>query len=240
MVAAAAASPTPSSRIDASFDSDDFSNNNGGGRDREVDLSQLFSDVSKTVGNLKNILTTNRESLGGIVGSDSEINQSSGTSSRLNSASNILNDIMGSRDDQPGPIAKLFSGSSGVCFKTCGFEDIQAAARRAGELFFTMKVCLIILTFVAVLCFLAITVAVLFYIYKNRHTLRQLASSNSVSDDGNISVTPLIFSKRTQPLLSNNAANNNGPPPKPPAHATTIHSGNQQKHSPVSNSSSSD
>uniref|UniRef100_A0A914YVG3 Uncharacterized protein n=1 Tax=Panagrolaimus superbus TaxID=310955 RepID=A0A914YVG3_9BILA len=235
MVAAAAASPTPSQRLDtaavASFDSDDFSTNGGGQqRDREVDLSQLFSDVSRTVGNLKNIL------------SNSDTNQSTGTSSRLNSASNILNDIMGNRDDQQSPIAKLFGSSSGVCFKTCGFEDIQAAARRAGELFFTMKVCLIILTMVAVLCFLAITVAVLFYMYKNRHTLRQLTSSNSVNDDGHISVTPLIFSKRTQPLHSNNANNN---PPKPPAHqsttiSATTHSANLQKHSPVSNSSSSD
>uniref|UniRef100_A0AC34F6H7 Uncharacterized protein n=1 Tax=Panagrolaimus sp. ES5 TaxID=591445 RepID=A0AC34F6H7_9BILA len=248
MVAAAVASPTPSQRIDASFDSDDFSSSNSGGqqRDREVDLSQLFSDVSRTVGNLKNILSSNRDSLGGGPGgaADSDtINQSTGTSSRLDSASSILNDIMGNRDDQQSPIAKLFGSGSGVCFKTCGFEDIQAAARRAGELFFTMKVCLIILTLVAVLCFLAITVAVLFYIYKNRHTLRQLtsSSSNSVNDDGHISVTPLIFSKRTQPLLSNSANNN---PPKPPAHQsttiTTHSANNQQKHSPVSNSSSSD
>lgn len=130
MVAAAAASPTPlQQRVDAAFDSDDFSTGGGGGRDREVDLSQLFSDVSRTVGNLKNILSSNRDSLSGAAATGGEINQSTGTSSRLDSASNLLNDIMGSRDDQPGPIAKLFSGSSGVCFKTCGFEDIQAAAR---------------------------------------------------------------------------------------------------------------
>ena len=105
-------------------------------------------------------------------------------------------------------------------------------------MFMTMKVCMIILTFFAVLCFLAITCSVLFYIYKNRHALRQFASTHASNEDGNISVTPLIFSKRAPPSLSNN---NN--PPKPPIHQTGLQPHSAiQKHSPVSSviSSSTD
>uniref|UniRef100_A0A914QBS9 Uncharacterized protein n=1 Tax=Panagrolaimus davidi TaxID=227884 RepID=A0A914QBS9_9BILA len=125
MVTVSAASPISSSRNnEATFDSNDFSNNEN---DRQIDLSQLFSDILQTFGNLKNILSMNRDSDGG---DDREIYQSNDTSFRQNSANNFFNDILESRNDQPGPIAKLFSGSSGVCFKTCGFEDIQEAAKQ--------------------------------------------------------------------------------------------------------------
>lgn len=120
-MAAAATPSSPTLRLDA-FDSDDFSNN--GGREREVDLSQLFSDVSKTVGNLRNILSNRPEG-----GAAADTGIGGDTSPNFpKAAGTILNDIMGSRDDQPGPIAKLFGGGN-VCFKTCGMEDIQFAAR---------------------------------------------------------------------------------------------------------------
>uniref|UniRef100_A0AC34QQT7 Uncharacterized protein n=1 Tax=Panagrolaimus sp. JU765 TaxID=591449 RepID=A0AC34QQT7_9BILA len=105
--------PPAASSIDG-----DYFGGGGGSRDREVDIGQLFSDVSKTVGKFKNIFNTPQQAPGGGL-YDSE----------------MVND----RDDGGSPLSKLFGSGSGVCFKTCGMEDIQFAARRAGEMFITMK-----------------------------------------------------------------------------------------------------
>ncbi|KAE9552491.1 hypothetical protein FO519_004304 [Halicephalobus sp. NKZ332] len=178
--------PPPASSVDGDY----FG---GGNREREVDLGQLFSDVSKTVGKFRNILSNN---------------------SPQQSPGNFFED-MGQEKEDSTLLAKLFGTSSGVCFKTCGMEDIQFAARRAGEMFITMKICMIILTLVAVICFCALTCAILLYIYKNRHALRILSNQrNNSSDESTASVTPLIFSKRNPPIPTNTA-------PKPPAHQSS-------------------
>ena len=89
----------------SSVDGDYFA---GGNRDREVDLSQLFSDVSKTVGKFRNILSSN---------------------GAQQSPGNFYETEMGQDKEDSTLLAKLFGTGSGVCFKTCGMEDIQFAAR---------------------------------------------------------------------------------------------------------------
>jgi len=127
--------------------------------EHEVDLSQLFSDVSRTVSGLRNILAR-----------PSGQQQLSGGSIADGTSDDILHQMPagtpGNENSAASPFAGLFGGS-GVCFKTCGMEDIQFAARRAGEMFLTMKWCLIVLTVVAVLSVLALTAVVIFYLYRS-------------------------------------------------------------------------
>lgn len=77
-------------------------------------------------------------------------------------------------------------------------------------MFMTMRVCLIILTAVAVICALALTVAIVLYLYKSRHALMRFRQS---SDDLSVSGTPLIAHATKAPSLY--IANKRPPPPIP-------------------------
>ncbi|VDO10853.1 unnamed protein product [Brugia timori] len=61
-------------------------------------------------------------------------------------------------------VTDIFSGN--VCFKACGMEDIQLAAQRAGELFVTVRYCIIILTIFVILCMIFLSVALAWYLFK--------------------------------------------------------------------------
>uniref|UniRef100_A0A7E4V207 Uncharacterized protein n=1 Tax=Panagrellus redivivus TaxID=6233 RepID=A0A7E4V207_PANRE len=191
-------------------------------RDREVDLSQLFSDVSRTVGSLRNIIQTNAQQQAqadpsGFGGSGGN----SGGSSTVEKLSSVFESAMGSKDE-PSALAKLFGGGSGVCFKTCGMEDIQFAARRAGEMFMTAKTCMIVLTFVVTLCIILGTCIFVFFLYKNWHRWTAFDSDNR--RDGT-AASPFFFSRRPPPTLT---------PPN------GLHKNNHNQHSPASVLSSTD
>uniref|UniRef100_A0A915BY07 Uncharacterized protein n=1 Tax=Parascaris univalens TaxID=6257 RepID=A0A915BY07_PARUN len=64
------------------------------------------------------------------------------------------------------PISNIISGN--VCFKACGMEDIQFAARRASDMLITMKACMLVLTVIVVLCMISLTAATVWYILKQR------------------------------------------------------------------------
>ncbi|KAH7720170.1 Protein F59D12.2 [Aphelenchoides avenae] len=139
--------------------------------DREVDLSQLFSDVSRTVSGLRNIIGRPQDHLlpGELGGGQTPQDGASAASGGMPSGTH----------SSASPFAGLFGGG-GVCFKTCGMEDIQFAARasifdfqwaeRAGEMFLTMKWCLIIFTIASVICVLVVTTAVLLHLYRSHRS----------------------------------------------------------------------
>ncbi|VDM38417.1 unnamed protein product [Toxocara canis] len=101
-------------------------------QEHEIDFSQLFADVSRTVDGIKT----------------------------------MINPADAARSFADSPISKLLTGD--VCFKTCGMEDIQFAARRAGEMLITMKACMLILTVIVILCMLSLTGVAIWYILKQR------------------------------------------------------------------------
>uniref|UniRef100_A0A915DGH8 Uncharacterized protein n=1 Tax=Ditylenchus dipsaci TaxID=166011 RepID=A0A915DGH8_9BILA len=83
------------------------------------------------------------------------------------------------------PFGGLFGGSN-VCFKTCGMEDIQFAARRAGEMFLTMKICMVILTMITVICALLMTATVLYYMYSRNQKQKR-------DDEAAIAQVPVLI-----------------------------------------------
>uniref|UniRef100_A0AAF5PKV2 Uncharacterized protein n=1 Tax=Wuchereria bancrofti TaxID=6293 RepID=A0AAF5PKV2_WUCBA len=64
----------------------------------------------------------------------------------------------------PRTVTDIFSGN--VCFKACGMEDIQLAAQRAGELFVTVRYCIITLTVFVIICMILLSVALAWYLFK--------------------------------------------------------------------------
>ncbi|KAL3107787.1 hypothetical protein niasHT_015924 [Heterodera trifolii] len=54
--------------------------------------------------------------------------------------------------EEPMSLASLITGSN--CLKTCGMEDVQFAARRASDLFVTIRVCAVVLTSLLALFFI--------------------------------------------------------------------------------------
>ncbi|KAI6195553.1 hypothetical protein M3Y99_01900100 [Aphelenchoides fujianensis] len=100
---------------------------------QQVDLSQLFSDVSRTVSGI-------RDFLGRPVDADASQPGSQSPLSDMPTANS------GSRTFASGsPLAGIFGGSD-TCFKACGAEEVQFAAKRAGELFVTLRTCAVITT----------------------------------------------------------------------------------------------
>uniref|UniRef100_A0A914H218 Uncharacterized protein n=1 Tax=Globodera rostochiensis TaxID=31243 RepID=A0A914H218_GLORO len=59
--------------------------------------------------------------------------------------------LASSSAEEPMSLASLITGSN--CLKACGMEDIQHAARRASDLFATVRVCAIVLTSLLALYF---------------------------------------------------------------------------------------
>ncbi|CAI5454369.1 unnamed protein product [Caenorhabditis angaria] len=103
--------------------------------EREVNLPQLFSDVSRTINGISNMMGGG-ESSGDGSGSTSAGGGTSGGSS-----------IFGN-----------------TCFKACGMEDIQFAARSAGEMFNTIKFCVLMSTIVSLLILFFLSLAFCYYI----------------------------------------------------------------------------
>uniref|UniRef100_A0A914CAW9 Uncharacterized protein n=1 Tax=Acrobeloides nanus TaxID=290746 RepID=A0A914CAW9_9BILA len=179
-----------------------------------VDLSQLFSDVSRTVSGIRSIL-------------GQQSSASAQMPQDLNARSSASNDIP-QADSPTSPLANLFGSSSGVCFKTCGMEDIQFAARRAGEMLMTMRVCMIVLTALVVVCALALTIAIVLYLYKSRDAFARLR--HAISEESSVSGTPLISHHTNQSPLYGLAKRPPPPIPLPKqlASATTIASTNTE------------
>jgi len=123
-----------------------------------VDLSRLFSDVSRTVSGIRTILGAPNQ----------QGPQESPLIGEMPHA-----DVPESESSMP--FAGLFGGQN-VCFKTCGMEDIQFAARRAGEMFSTMRLCLIILTFVIVVGAVILTSLALYYLYRKHRSLTHMSN----------------------------------------------------------------
>jgi len=142
---------------------------------RQVDLSGLFNDVSRTVSGIKTILGASGPSIQrALTGTQDAPMPSSSGNSETGSAM---------------PFSGLFGGSN-VCFKTCGMEDIQAAARKAAEMFQSLKVCAVVITAVMVFSALLITAIVLLYVYKNRRNMFAStccsSNCNSISESSSV------------------------------------------------------
>ncbi|VDP28194.1 unnamed protein product, partial [Heligmosomoides polygyrus] len=60
-----------------------------------------------------------------------------------------------------GASAMVGSLFGNTCFKACGIEDIQYAARSAGDMLITMRFCVVASTVVFLLCLVILTGAVL-------------------------------------------------------------------------------
>ncbi|CAD6189051.1 unnamed protein product [Caenorhabditis auriculariae] len=97
--------------------------------EREVNLPQLFSDVSRTISGISNIMGTNPEMHG-----------------------------------EEGSTAS--GGGGGIfgntCFKACGMEDIQFAARAAGDMFTTIRTCVLLSTVASLLLLLLLALTIIF------------------------------------------------------------------------------
>ncbi|GMT04007.1 hypothetical protein PENTCL1PPCAC_26181 [Pristionchus entomophagus] len=106
-------------------------------KDRQVDLPQLFSDVSRTVSGIRTMLGT-----GSVYEGEEE---SSSSSSGSSSSSSPL---------------------GGMCFKACGMEDIQYAARSAGDLLQSARLCLLVSTFITLLSLILLTSLAAYLIYR--------------------------------------------------------------------------
>ncbi|MCP9263123.1 hypothetical protein DINM_006469 [Dirofilaria immitis] len=106
----------------------------------EINISQLFSDVSRTLTGFRNLFILSPKI------SEAEIASHYDTSSLSNTVTDVF----------PG----------NICFKTCGMEDIQLAARRAGELFIILRYCIITLTIFAIICMILLSMAFGWYLLK--------------------------------------------------------------------------
>uniref|UniRef100_A0A1I8EA87 Uncharacterized protein n=1 Tax=Wuchereria bancrofti TaxID=6293 RepID=A0A1I8EA87_WUCBA len=93
----------------------------------EINVPQLFSDVSRTLNGFKNLFIP---------------------SPRISGAE-MAAYFDGS--SLPRTVTDIFSGN--VCFKACGMEDIQLAAQRADELFVTVRYCITSTVFVIICIF---------------------------------------------------------------------------------------
>ncbi|EFO26498.1 hypothetical protein LOAG_01984 [Loa loa] len=113
---------------------------NGVGIPSEINVPQLFSDVSRTLNGFKNLFIPSPRTSGTEMPAHYDIP----------SLSNAVTDI--------------FSGN--MCFKACGMEDIQIAAQRAGELFVTVRYCIITLTIFIIICTILLSVALAWYLFK--------------------------------------------------------------------------
>ncbi|KAI6173653.1 hypothetical protein M3Y98_01108400 [Aphelenchoides besseyi] len=122
---------------------------------QQVDLSQLFSDVSRTVSGIRDFLGRPVDTANAEVRSGDQLPQSD---TEMPSSSSSFS--------SGSPLAGIFGGQS-TCFKACGMDDIQWAAKRAGELFITLRTCAIIMTiFVAILVVL-LSIVVFYLTYKH-------------------------------------------------------------------------
>ncbi|CAJ0927984.1 unnamed protein product, partial [Mesorhabditis belari] len=125
---------------------------------REVDLPQLFSDVSRTVSGIKNILGVDPP-----LQADAGMGQAASTAQRSS-----------------GGLGSLFGGGD-VCFKTCGMEDIQFAARSAGDMFNTLRICLLVSTVVLILCAVLLTLSAI-YMTCRRNPPRRPVMPSCITD----------------------------------------------------------
>ncbi|GMR32734.1 hypothetical protein PMAYCL1PPCAC_02929 [Pristionchus mayeri] len=108
-------------------------------KDRQVDLPQLFSDVSRTVSGIRSMLGTDS-----VYEGEESSSSSSGSSSSSSSSSPL----------------------GGMCFKACGMEDIQYAARSAGDLLQSARMCLLVSTFITLLSLVLLTSLSAYLIYR--------------------------------------------------------------------------
>ncbi|TKR80533.1 hypothetical protein L596_014595 [Steinernema carpocapsae] len=69
-------------------------------------------------------------------------------------------------------LASMLTGGGGegggMCFKTCGMEDIQFAAVKAGELFISLRFCVLVLTVITVCCMLTLTTVLAYHFLRSR------------------------------------------------------------------------
>ncbi|KAI6173868.1 hypothetical protein M3Y98_01128700 [Aphelenchoides besseyi] len=157
---------------------------------QQVDLSQLFSDVSRTVSGIRDFLGRPVDTANAEVRSGDQLPQSdTEMPSRSSSFSSGY------------PLAGIFGGQS-TCFKACGMDDVQWAAKRADELFITLRTCdittfarpnnrrfsaIIMTIFVAILVVL-LSIVVFYLTYK--HCRQELETSDR--DDSTATNSPLF------------------------------------------------
>ncbi|KJH48787.1 hypothetical protein DICVIV_05112 [Dictyocaulus viviparus] len=107
----------------------------------EVDIPQLFNDVSRTISGITNIM-------GAGTSQDSLQREKSGSAPM---------------------VANLFGNT---CFKACGMEDIQYAARSAGDMLITLRTCIMASTAVFLLCMVIFTATTLYIVFKKTTSRR--------------------------------------------------------------------
>uniref|UniRef100_A0A915Q2C7 PRA1 family protein n=1 Tax=Setaria digitata TaxID=48799 RepID=A0A915Q2C7_9BILA len=105
----------------------------------EINIAQLFSDVSHTLNGFRNLFIPLPKASG-----------AEGAPHHDAPLSSVATDI--------------FSGN--VCFKACGMEDIQLAAQKAGELFVTLRYCVVTLTIFIIICMILLSMALGWYLLK--------------------------------------------------------------------------
>uniref|UniRef100_A0A914WF30 Uncharacterized protein n=1 Tax=Plectus sambesii TaxID=2011161 RepID=A0A914WF30_9BILA len=127
---------------------------NGG--ETQIDISQMFADVSRTVSGLKNIF---------------------GQGGMFDPTTVRLSEVSGAGDSSP--VSSPLFGNT--CLKACGMEDIQEAAKRTADMMVaarhalsSLETCIIVFTIVTTLCMLAISGTILF------HVLCRLSRKNAV------------------------------------------------------------
>ncbi|KAL3990363.1 hypothetical protein ACH3XW_31440 [Acanthocheilonema viteae] len=106
----------------------------------EINVPQLFSDVSHTLNGFKNLFIPSSRTSGAEVTAHYDAPSLSNT------------------------VADIFSGN--VCFKACGMEDIQLAAQKASELFITVRYCIITLTIFVIICMILLSMVLAWYLLK--------------------------------------------------------------------------
>ncbi|CAG9540098.1 unnamed protein product [Cercopithifilaria johnstoni] len=112
----------------------------GGDIPSEINVSQLFSDVSRTLNGFMNLFIPSTRTSGAEVAAHYDVPSLSDT------------------------VTDIFSGN--VCFKACGMEDIQLAAQKASELFITVRYCIITLTIFVVICIILLSMVLAWYLFK--------------------------------------------------------------------------
>ncbi|UMM43621.1 hypothetical protein L5515_019056 [Caenorhabditis briggsae] len=149
--------------------------------EREVNLPQLFSDVSRTISGISNIMGAGAEASGDGPGSGSSSAAGGG------GGPSIAGNIFGN-----------------TCFKACGMEDIQFAARAAGEMFSTIKMCVLMSTIISLLLLVLLSTALLYFMcsYNQVKEIIQNMSRVSAKTVKKSISNQITLSKQTEWILN--------------------------------------
>ncbi|KAK6112660.1 hypothetical protein QQG55_48530 [Brugia pahangi] len=106
----------------------------------------------------------------------------------------------------PRTVTDIFSGN--VCFKACSMEDIQLAAQRAGELFVTVRYCIITLTIFVIICMILLSVALAWYLFKTTLVFDRRSELSIESTFNGISMSSSRYQKTGPPTQTKESLRN--------------------------------